>query len=444
MSDNTCSICIEPLLSSKEGGDVGTVVPCGHCFHANCFGCWKASQGNRTKCPNCNKPAKNFLKIFISLGEDANIGGDDDLSLSSVEQEEEKEGKESSKEPSNSSDEDDDPPKSPLSQNTDVAVVDSQNTDIAVVDLTMSPKRSSPKRKRRRDSIKDEDEGTAAGDMKKKAKRYKRLFLQKQSQCREQYKQQMELSQKIASTKEELESKDDQIRDLEAQKHEFDLELQGHRLQDVRLNNELKKIKEQYKKEVHAKIEAETKRKDLEARYKNDMTNARSESIAEVKDLLEDVRTRTEENNRLKKLLDKYKKEHGPLKAKVPPPNVQNKIRKKKLSITKELRQMDSVRSIPSYNEDRITATKEETSHSTIKYSSQTARIYAAGNKTKRKPLADLGLKPPPTATTNKTSNNKTMFNLNFGPSKKKKQKTIFDAKPQKAKGPKHFRNAFL
>ena len=442
MSDNTCSICIEPLLSSKEGGDVGTVVPCGHCFHANCFGCWKASQGNRTKCPNCNKPAKNFLKIFISLGEDANIGDDDDLSLSSVEQEEEEEGKKLLRLLElNSSDEDDDPPQSPLSQNM---VSQSSPPDAAVVDLTMSPERSSPKRKRRRESIKDEDEGTSAGDMKKKAKRYKRLFLQKQSQCREQYKQQMELSQKIASTKEELESKDDQIRDLEAQKHEFDLELQGHRLQDVRLNNELKKIKEQYKKEVHAKIEAETKRKDLEARYKNDMTNARSESIAEVKDLLEDVRTRTEENNRLKKLLDKYKKEHGPLKAKVPPPNVQNKIRKKKLSITKELRQMDSVRSIPSYNEDRITATKEETSsHSTIKYSSQTARIYAAGNKTKRKPLADLGLKPPPTATTNKTSSNKTMFNLNFGPSKKK-QKTIFDAKQQKAKGPKHFRNAFL
>ena len=136
MSDNTCSICIEPLLSSKEGDDVGTVVPCGHCFHTNCFGCWKASQGNRTKCPNCNKPAKNFLKIFISLGEDANIGDDDDLSLSSVEQEEEEEGKKLSEEPSNSSDEDDDPPQSPLSQNM---VSQSSPPDAAVVDLTMSP-----------------------------------------------------------------------------------------------------------------------------------------------------------------------------------------------------------------------------------------------------------------------------------------------------------------
>lgn len=32
MSDNTCSICLEPLLS-KSGDNIGSAVPCGHCFH---------------------------------------------------------------------------------------------------------------------------------------------------------------------------------------------------------------------------------------------------------------------------------------------------------------------------------------------------------------------------------------------------------------------------
>jgi hypothetical protein len=31
MSDNTCSICLEPLLNASA---IGTATPCGHCFHA--------------------------------------------------------------------------------------------------------------------------------------------------------------------------------------------------------------------------------------------------------------------------------------------------------------------------------------------------------------------------------------------------------------------------
>ena len=33
MSDNTCTICLEPLLPIHEGNDIGATVPCGHCFH---------------------------------------------------------------------------------------------------------------------------------------------------------------------------------------------------------------------------------------------------------------------------------------------------------------------------------------------------------------------------------------------------------------------------
>ncbi|CAJ1942130.1 unnamed protein product [Cylindrotheca closterium] len=68
MTDNTCSICLEPLISAEHGKSIGTAVPCGHCFHTKCFHRWKASRRTRIRvpCPNCNKTTDDFIKLFIS------------------------------------------------------------------------------------------------------------------------------------------------------------------------------------------------------------------------------------------------------------------------------------------------------------------------------------------------------------------------------------------
>jgi hypothetical protein len=58
LTDNTCSICLEPLTEN-----VATALPCGHRFHKDCIVNWLArSQG---KCPNCKQRITNIPYISI-------------------------------------------------------------------------------------------------------------------------------------------------------------------------------------------------------------------------------------------------------------------------------------------------------------------------------------------------------------------------------------------
>jgi hypothetical protein len=58
LTDNTCSICLEPLTQN-----VATALPCGHRFHKDCIVNWLArSQG---KCPNCKQRITNIPYISI-------------------------------------------------------------------------------------------------------------------------------------------------------------------------------------------------------------------------------------------------------------------------------------------------------------------------------------------------------------------------------------------
>jgi hypothetical protein len=58
LTDNTCSICLEPLTEN-----VATALPCGHRFHKDCIVNWLVrSQG---KCPNCKQRITNIPYISI-------------------------------------------------------------------------------------------------------------------------------------------------------------------------------------------------------------------------------------------------------------------------------------------------------------------------------------------------------------------------------------------
>jgi hypothetical protein len=58
LTDNTCSICLEPLTQN-----VATALPCGHRFHKDCIVNWLVrSQG---KCPNCKQRITNIPYISI-------------------------------------------------------------------------------------------------------------------------------------------------------------------------------------------------------------------------------------------------------------------------------------------------------------------------------------------------------------------------------------------
>ncbi|CAB9522458.1 expressed unknown protein [Seminavis robusta] len=91
--NQTCAICLESLLKNGTSGEtssssqtkIGAVVPCGHVFHHACYRKWHSAQerrrrrdsannnnnshsnndDNKCKCPMCNVPCNDFVKLFM-------------------------------------------------------------------------------------------------------------------------------------------------------------------------------------------------------------------------------------------------------------------------------------------------------------------------------------------------------------------------------------------
>lgn len=65
---NDCPICGEKLISITDEKKVGATVPCGHCFHWDCFQKWKHESSRLWKvpCPICMKLTNNFFRIYIT------------------------------------------------------------------------------------------------------------------------------------------------------------------------------------------------------------------------------------------------------------------------------------------------------------------------------------------------------------------------------------------
>jgi hypothetical protein len=64
-----CPICFEKLISSTNQ-DIGATVPCGHCFHWDCYQKWKDYQerkgGSNISCPTCRECSTGFMRIYIT------------------------------------------------------------------------------------------------------------------------------------------------------------------------------------------------------------------------------------------------------------------------------------------------------------------------------------------------------------------------------------------
>jgi len=60
---NDCPICMEKLVSVFNH-KIGTTVPCGHCFHWDCFQECKSWKLNI--CPICTKPITDFIRIYMT------------------------------------------------------------------------------------------------------------------------------------------------------------------------------------------------------------------------------------------------------------------------------------------------------------------------------------------------------------------------------------------
>lgn len=98
--NNTCVICLEPLLTATEDGhenikdndrmcDFGACSPCGHPVHESCFRQWATFQtsdnSDRKKaknpgipCPTCHKETTSFVKIFLRVEDKESVSSSDD------------------------------------------------------------------------------------------------------------------------------------------------------------------------------------------------------------------------------------------------------------------------------------------------------------------------------------------------------------------------------
>ncbi len=71
---NECPICLESLLSSASE-KIGVTVPCGHCFHWDCFQEWQSRSNHHfiTPCPTCARQTHNFIRIYLSTEENRTV-----------------------------------------------------------------------------------------------------------------------------------------------------------------------------------------------------------------------------------------------------------------------------------------------------------------------------------------------------------------------------------
>mmetsp|Transcript_6256 Transcript_6256/g.7931 ORF Transcript_6256/g.7931 Transcript_6256/m.7931 type:complete len:276 (+) Transcript_6256:157-984(+) len=76
-----CIICLEELHNN-----IGTISPCGHCFHVKCYNALKANKENdssscdKLRCPICKTKSKKFIPIYLSFEarENPSVGGGGD------------------------------------------------------------------------------------------------------------------------------------------------------------------------------------------------------------------------------------------------------------------------------------------------------------------------------------------------------------------------------
>ncbi|CAJ1942134.1 unnamed protein product [Cylindrotheca closterium] len=428
MNDNTCSICLEALLGSEANQKVGTTVPCGHCFHADCFEMWKATKGRSCKCPNCNVQSKKFVTLFLSVGAEMNAN-DDDLSLSSTEQDDDDVERDNEDMQQSNDNEGIDTGEQAESrgsqqQSQDTIVIDDDEDDnaenddddsVQVVDLTMSPLSSPPARQVRQltesssssastppsssvarrprpaapktsPSTGNDNSGDQNDRFKKIAKKYKRKFQQKQSQCQEQYKQHQELTARMNEIQNAAAEKEGKLRQLQEQSQMQQLEIDHLSLVDVRRLSELNSKNRQVAKLTSDVQRLNTEYTKLKASYEKDLCQAHSSSTAEVKELAARTKDVEQENARLRAAMPQYGgggRNNSMYNA--------GALQKKKTSkrqdnndVARALRGMDAVRTIPGSSK-RKSADEEAPVHDTTRYSAQASRIAMAGQKKQRK-----------------------------------------------------------
>jgi hypothetical protein len=295
--NNNCVICLESLCSAEI--PIGATVPCGHCFHVECFAGWKhskrgQSQRESLKCPMCNNQTTSFCRIYLDLG--AVEDPDDGCSLSSVEsadmgEEEDEEVKE--KEDSAESEEKDDNDEAPPENDTvDVICIDDDDDDD---EQDTSAGSSGGKGK--------SDGSSNDNKYRKMAKKLKSRVKMLESERQRLGESQKTLSDQYGKLKEQIEDAASNVIEIRTSMATLERQVESLRLEITRIRRERDAATSELFQAKSKALKLEAQMVEFKKQYAVAIERAHANSMAEVQTILNQHPKLTESNRRLKEEL---------------------------------------------------------------------------------------------------------------------------------------------
>lgn len=282
---NACVICLESLCSADV--PIGVTVPCGHCFHVECFAGWKRSRRGQSsiKCPMCNNHTTEFCRIFLDLG--AIDDDDDGCSLSSVE---------SDREDEESDTEDQEEEDSAESDTVDVISIDDDDDDVHVA---KSKKKTAPVI----NIISDKDKTESEQKYRKMAKKLKIRVKMLESERQRLAQTQKCVLEQFEKLKREVQATEGSVETIRIAMGTLERQVESLRLDITRIRRERDEAKFELKAAKSKAQNAETSMAELKKQYSRDIERAHANSMTEVQTILNQHPKLTEANRRLREEL---------------------------------------------------------------------------------------------------------------------------------------------
>ena len=230
---------------------------------------------------------KDFTRLYLDVttitGSYCHLAGngEDDISLSSVDEDD------------NDSVSEDYTEENKKNHQNDISVIAQQSADVdhgeeVVVDLTSSPSSGRQQQQKSSSSSRISHRGDSHDDLKTEhqrlkriAKKFKRQFLQKNVQYKEQYDEKKKISEKFRQTEKEMSEMKDGVDKMKRDQQMTNLHFNESRLSLLRTLTELDLLKSQKSTLEKEKSKLDSQMKNCHSYYENELEKARTKSMSE-------------------------------------------------------------------------------------------------------------------------------------------------------------------
>ena len=326
---------------------------------------------------------------------------------------------------------------------------DKDENDTGVVDLTDSPKRakSLPLQSSSKDDD-DKDPQRETNNLRRLfriAKKFKKQYLQKSAQYKEQYAEKRKLSERIRHAEGSLKEVKDQMSEFEDEQNQIQLAMNESKLDLIRIRQERDVLRARCFSIHKDMTQAQSRLQECQSYYKKELEDARTKTMSEVQEIMEEHPKVVEENRvlkqRLQKLELKRKDNRRGTSSSNSSINEGNRTGRNSRNIHKALKEMDKATRFPPHqtastkkttamnpfekaefvrrdfqeiNKNTINQRHSESKHQKPKvnsgqYSSFASRMIKASEKARKPPQSTDGKKRSSLSALSLSSQNKRM-----------------------------------